>query len=199
MARTNTRKKILCLEGLWDNNLEQRLSVKPILEIVSKLNGIKFTHCPCNTKSEFLFHLYQFTASKIISKYSILYLAFHGHSGRIVLSDQEQLNMEDLADLLGQRFRGWSVLLSCCSILCLGEKRIKSFIRQTEVSLVIGYRKAVDWAESISLDLIILDHLVNYTYLAWMKKRIKTRYPDLVTATGLRFYEGYSKRKRKRK
>ena len=200
MAGTTPRKKkILCLEGLWDNNLEQHLSVKPLLETISKLNGIKYTHCPCNTVSEFQFHLYNFTSSKIASKYSILYLAFHGHSGRIVLSDQEQLNLEDLADLMGQQFRGWSVLLSCCSILSLGEKRIESFINQTQVSLVIGYRKAVDWGESISLDLIILDHLVNYTYLAWMKKRIKTRYPDLVTATGLRFYEGYSKRKRKRK
>jgi hypothetical protein len=191
-------KRILCFEGLWDNNLEQRLSVKPLLEIISKLNGIKFTHCPCNTVSEFLFHLYQFTSSKISSKYSILYLAFHGHSGRIVLSDQEQLNLEDLADLMGQRFRGWSVLLSCCSILCLGEKRIKNLIKQTGVGLVIGYRKDVDWGESISLDLIILDHIVNYTYLAWMRKRIQTRYPDLVAATGLRFYEGYGKRRRNR-
>lgn len=199
MAGTTPRKKkILCLEGLWDNNLEQCLSVKPLIEIISKLNGIKFTHCPCNTVSEFQFHLYNFTSSKIASKYSILYLAFHGHSGRIVLSDQEQLNLEDLADLMGQSFRGWSVLLSCCSILCLGEKRIRNFIKQTEVGLVIGYRKAVDWGESISLDLIILDHLVNYSYLAPMRKRIETRYPDLIAATGLRFYEECQKRKRKR-
>ena len=198
MAGTTPRKKkILCLEGLWDNNLEQRLSVKPLLEIISKLNGIRFTHCPCNTVSEFQFHLYNFTSSKIASKYSILYLAFHGHSGRIVLSDQEQLNLEDLADLMGQRFQGWSVLLSCCSILCLGEKRMKNFIKQTRVGLVIGYRKAVDWGESVSFEFIILDHLVNYSYLAWMRKRIETRYPDLVAATGLRFYEGYGKRKRK--
>jgi hypothetical protein len=198
MARTNTRKKILCLEGLWDNNLEQHLSVKPLLETISKLNNIKYTHCPCNTVSEFQFHLYQFTRSQIVSKYGILYLAFHGHSGRIVLSDQEQLNLEELANLMGQRFRGWSVLLSCCSILCLGEKRIKNFIKQTEVGLVIGYRKDVDWGESISLDLIILDHLVNYSYLAPMRKRIEKRYPDLVSATGLKFYQGCRRRKRKR-
>ena len=195
---TPVKRNILCMEGLWDNNLEQRLSVKPLLEIISKLNnGIKFTHCPCNTKSEFLFHLYQFSRSKISSKYDILYLAFHGHSGRIVLSDQEQLNLEDLADLMGQRFRGWSVLLSCCSILCLGEKRIKNFIKQTQVGLVIGYRKAVDWGESVSFEFIILDHLVNYCYLAWMRKRIETRFPDLVAATGLRMYEGCHRRKRK--
>ena len=114
-----------------------------------------------------------------------------------MLSDQEQLNLEDLADLMGQRFRGWSVLLSCCSILCLGEKRIKNFIKQTQVGLVIGYRKAVDWGESVSFEFILLDHLVNYTYLAWMRKRIETRYPDLVAATGLRMYEGCRRRKRK--
>jgi hypothetical protein len=89
-------------------------------------------------------------------------------------------------------------LLSCCSILCLGEKRITNFIKQTQVDLVVGYRKAVDWGESISLDLIILDHLVNYTYLAWMRKRIETHYPDLVAATGLRFYEGSRRHKRKK-
>jgi hypothetical protein len=149
MAKINSPKKILCFEGLWDKNLEQRLSVQPLLEIISKLNGINYTHCPCNTVNEFLFHLYQFNSSKAASKNSILYLAFHAHSGRIVLSDQELLNLEDLADLMGQRFRGWSVLLSCCSIFCLGEKRIKNFIKQTKVGLVIGYRKDVDWAESI--------------------------------------------------
>jgi len=126
-------------------------------------------HLPSDAALDF--YCPSFTRSKIVSKYSILYLAFHGHSGRIVLSDQEQLNLEDLADLMGQRFRGWSILLSCCSVLCLGEKRIKNFIKQTEVGLVIGYRKAVDWGESISLDLIILDHLVNYSYLAPMRKR----------------------------
>jgi len=114
-----------------------------------------------------------------------------------VLSDQEQLNLEDLAEIMGNRFKGWSILLSCCSILCLGEKRIKNFINQTQVGLVIGYRKAVDWGESVSFEFILLDHLVNYTYLAWMRKRIETRYPDLVTATGLRFYEGGRRRKRK--
>jgi len=64
------------------------------------------------------------------------------------------------------------------------------------VDLVVGYRKAVGLGESISLDLIILDHLVNYTYLAWMRKRIETHYPDLVAATGLRFT---SSRRHKRK
>ncbi len=159
MAGTTPCKAILTFEGSWNSNTEKRLSVKPLLETISKLNNIKYTHCPCNTVSEFQFHLYNFTSSKA-SKYSVLYLAFHGHSGRIVLSDQEQMNLEDLADLLGQRFRGWSVLLSCCSILCLGEKRIKNFVKQTEVGLVIGYRKAVDWGESVSFEFIILDHLV---------------------------------------
>jgi hypothetical protein len=114
-----------------------------------------------------------------------------------VLSDQEQISLEELADFMGKRFQGWSVILSCCSILCLGEKRIKNFIKQTEVGLVIGYRKAVDWGESVSFEFILLDHLVNYSYLAWMRKRIQTRYPDLIAATGLRFYEGSHRRKRK--
>lgn len=194
---TKISKNIACLEGLWDDNLEQRLSVKPVLEIISVLNGISFIHCPCNTVGEFQFHLYNLTASKIASKYSILYIAFHGHAGKIVLSDQEQLNLEGLADLMGQRFRGWSVLLSCCSLLCLGEKRIKDFIKQTQIGLVAGYRKDVDWAESLSFEFIILDHLVNYRYLSWMRKRIENRYSDLVAATGLKFHVGNGKRKQK--
>jgi hypothetical protein len=42
MAGTTPRKKkILCLEGLWDNNLEQRLSVKPL--VAFRINPFKFS------------------------------------------------------------------------------------------------------------------------------------------------------------
>ena len=84
MARTYPHKnRIFCLEGLWDNNLEQRLSVKPLLEIISKLNGIKFTHCPSNTVSEFQFHLYSFTSSKIVPNTASCSLHSMGMAGRL--------------------------------------------------------------------------------------------------------------------
>jgi len=98
MARVKRyRKKIACLESLWDNDVEKRLSVIPIVELASKLHNLKFTHLTCNTKEELKHNL-----KKLKRKpgYGILYLSFHGHPGEIVV-DGSKMKIESLASFMG--------------------------------------------------------------------------------------------------
>ncbi|MBM3357788.1 MAG: hypothetical protein FJY54_08680 [Betaproteobacteria bacterium] len=41
--RKDHRKNIACLESLWNSDIENRLSVVPILDLVSKVDGIRYT------------------------------------------------------------------------------------------------------------------------------------------------------------
>ncbi len=70
-----TRKRnIACLESLWDKETEDRLNVVPMLDIVSKVWNIKYSHLTCNTSGELKYNL------NLLCKrnYGILYLAFQG-------------------------------------------------------------------------------------------------------------------------
>ena len=189
------KRKILCFESLWDEHVEQRLSVKPFLEVLENLNGFGYTHITCNTQCELLFHLHKFIGSKAFKDYKILYLSFHGYNGKIVLSDQEQLTLEELADILEQHFKGWRLLLGSCNALCISSKRIMNFLQKTGISFIAGYRKSVDWAEGACFEFIILDHLLNYSKLKAMRHRIETRYSDFMEANGIVIYHLERKRK----
>ena len=51
------RTNIACLESLWNSDLENRLSVVPILDLVSRVNGTRYTYLTCNTREELAYNL----------------------------------------------------------------------------------------------------------------------------------------------
>lgn len=190
MVRATPNKKILCLEGLWDDNLEQRVGASALLELVAKINEIRFSVLTCNTLDEFEFNINKFCISRIKKHYGVLYLVFHGEPGLIFLSDEVPLSLEELADILKDRFKGWVVHFSSCSTLGVKETRLKDFIRKTKVSLVIGYTKDMYWSECLAMDLLLFENIANYKRLWDMKKFVGNRYGELVKMTGLRFCSG---------
>lgn len=104
MGRTkNYRKNIACLESLWNQDVENRLSVVPILELSSKINNVKFIHLTCNTIEEFEYNL---NILKRRKGYGILYLAFHGYPGEIILG-KSSMAIENLAAFMGESFINW--------------------------------------------------------------------------------------------
>ena len=189
MAVSKTyEKNIACLECLWEGNPEKRVSVAPVIDLIAKLNGIKFTHLTCNTREEFEFNLRELRNSRRKTERSILYLAFHGKPGRILLSDGDVMTLEELAGVMGTKFKDWIVHFGTCSTIATRESRLRNFLNTTEVALLVGYRKAVDWAESTSMDLILLDWMENYKNMGAMRKKVESSYQDLISATGLCIY-----------
>jgi hypothetical protein len=185
MAFKTYEKNIVCLESLWDGNIEERLSVAPLIEFIAKLNEVKFIHLTCNTRVEFKFNLKEVSNRRRKRGCAILYLAFHGLSGKILLPDGDVLNLEELAGLMGDKFKDWIVHFGSCSTLSTKETRVRDFFRSTKVALLVGYRKRVDWTESTCMDLILLDWIENYKRIGPMQKMIQGRYQDLISATGL--------------
>ena len=57
ISKNNSFKNIACLEGLWDDNLEQRITAAALLDLAAKINEVKFTHLSCNTRDEFEFNI----------------------------------------------------------------------------------------------------------------------------------------------
>jgi hypothetical protein len=185
MARVKSyRKKIACVESLWDTNIEQRLSVIPIVKLTSKLHNLKFTHLTCNTKEELKHNLKKL---KRKSGYGILYLSFHGHPGEIVV-DGSKLKIESLASLMGTGFANWVVHFGTCETIDIEKARIFNFIEATGVSMVLGYRKDVYWVDATALDFLLLDWLQSYRDMRRMWNGFRKNYKDLISLTGLRAF-----------
>jgi hypothetical protein len=190
ISKNNGSKNIACLEGLWDDTLEERISAAALLDLAAKISEVKFTLLSCNTREEFEFNIAKLCISRIKKNYGVLYLVFHGEPGRIFLSDEVPLSLEELADIMGDRFKGWVVHFSSCSTLAIKENRLKDFIRKTKVSLVIGYTKNMSWSECMAMDLLLFENIANHKRLWDMKKFVGSRYGELVKMTGLRFCSG---------
>ena len=192
-------KNIACLESLWGHNLEERVSIAPMIDLIAKLNGVKFTYLSCNTREEFGFSLRGIRDSHKKRDCGILYLAFHGEPGCLLLPDDDVLTLEELAILMSTMFRGWIVHFGTCSTVSTRESRLQNFIKNTQVALLVGYGKTIDWAESTSMDLILLDWMQCFKNMGSMQKMVQAKYRDLTSITGLQFYPCHRDGKRKRK
>ncbi len=183
MKRVDTREKdIACLEPLWDTNVEEKLSVSPLLELVAKLRDVRYTHLTCNTTEEFEFNLKHLPNSDY---YRILYLAFHGSPGEIHLADKSVVTLEQLASLIGKRFKGWAVHFGSCGTMDTDESRLNEFLEATGGAMAVGYTKDVFWVDSAPMDLILFEHLQRYKNLNSMWKRLEQRYGQLMSLTGM--------------
>ena len=185
MALTkNYRKNIACLESFWDDDIENRLTVTPILELLSRRNGIKFTLLTCNTKEEFEHNL---TLLRKRKGYGILYLAFHGKPGRIVL-DGISVDIETLAKLMGKGFNNWVVYFGSCATIDVKQDRILNFMNLTGTSMVMGYDRYVDWLTSTATDLLLLGRLQFYRDMRKCWRTFRKKYRGMAEIIGLRVF-----------
>lgn len=181
-------KNIACLESLWDEDLENRLSVLPILELTARTTSAKFIYLTCNTQEELEHNLGLF---KRKPSYGILVLAFHGVTGKIELGDK-LVNLKALAKMMGKRFRGWVVHVASCSTVMIDEDQLTQFVEATGVAMVMGYTKLVDWTEGAVMDLLLLRWLQYYRDLGALWKHLLKNYPDLMELTGLQAFPALS-------
>jgi hypothetical protein len=161
--------------------VENRLSVQPILELASKKNYIKSVLLTCNTIEELEYNL------KIVphrNGYGILYLAFHGFPGGIILAESKA-KLETISDFMGKRFSNWIVYFGSCATLRIEQRRVFDFMENTKVLMTIGYKKRANWMEGSALDLLLLDCLQSYKDMRKFWDRFRRTYKTLVRATGL--------------
>lgn len=178
------RKNIACLESLWNSNIENRLSVVPILELVSKVNGVRYTYLTCNTREELGHNLGKLKRKR---RYGILYLSFHGKPGEVVL-DGTSVDLETLATLMDKGFAGWVVHFGTCATIDIPRARMRKFMNATAVAMVLGYGTHVNWVASAALDLLLFDWLQYYGDMRRLWTGFKKSHTGLIANTGLRAF-----------
>ncbi len=177
-------KGIICLEAYWNPDVENRLSVMPILELAAKKYYMKSVHLTCNTIEELEFNL-RVAPNK--NGYNILYYAFHGFPGGIYMPGL-MVEIETLSKLMGRRFSNWIVFFGSCATLRIERKRVLNFMEKTNALMIIGYRRRAMWIESSAIDLLLLDLIQQYKNMRRFWTRFRKTYKGLIRATGLEVF-----------
>ena len=181
-SRRPPKKGIACIESFWDTHVESRLSVAPLLQVIASSNRVRFIHLTCNTKGELEFALKSIPSR---APFKILYFAFHGSEGKIDLADGSSLSLPELASTMGRKFSSWVFHFGTCGTINTDSRELSRFMRGTGASLLLGYKKDVDWIDSAAMDLILFDWMQSYKNMRAMWSYLKGNYRGLMARTGL--------------
>lgn len=138
----------------------------------------------CNTVEEMKCNLAKFNNEV---GHGILYLAFHGKPGRIVLNE-ESIDLGSLAQLIGSRFASCIVLFGSCGTIDVPREQIMNFMAVTKTTMIMGYRKKVDWMESAALDLLLFHRIQLYKDMRKFWSDFRNQHHDLISITGLEVF-----------
>lgn len=148
---------IFCLESMWSEQLDHpRQSVLPMLQMIKDEHNINFAHFNCNTKDELIYNL-----SLVNRKYGIIYLAFHGEPGRILLPTCK-LEIEEILENMERGFRKTVIHFASCNTFNTDKTRLSSFLDSTGASMISGYLREVFWLQTATVDLVYLDSLLTF-------------------------------------
>ncbi|MBI2432548.1 MAG: hypothetical protein HYV26_06735 [Candidatus Hydrogenedentes bacterium] len=161
------RKGVFCLETDWYSNLRKPTTVKPILELLEKLDGYEVPHIyrPIGTVEEFDFCLQKWT-QKAHDAYPILYLAFHGYANLIYVGDkrrrESRVTLPELGKMLEGKCRKRIILFGSCSTLNTSRLKIQRFLATTGATAVFGYKSDVDWIPAAMFEMQVLSAMQEY-------------------------------------
>ena len=173
------KRNIACLESLWDDKTENRLNVIPLLEVISRSWGIKFSHLTCNTTEELNYNLHLLRKRN----YGILYLAFHGSPGKIHLHSGDEVSLAALSEMMGDKFIDWIVHFGSCGTL-RRQNDVYNFIDSTQISIATGFTRSVDWIESAAFELMLFQNFQSYKSPKVACKALLQKHQSLAEITG---------------
>ncbi len=154
MRTKDQSKGIFCLEGLWENDLRQPSSVRPILDLLQNHRGIRSVYRDFATKDEFDFYLGKW-CQRMYDAFPILYIATHGVESGIFLG-RDKIELDDVAAVIEGQCSNRIVMFGSCSTLDVDKRHLKRFLRRTGALAVCGYRIDVDWLKSTAFELLML-------------------------------------------
>lgn len=162
MPRKFHPKHVFCIEGNWENRLNRNVTVRPVLELLALNAGVRFIYRDCSTKPEMEFLVRKWQQAGY-AEYGILYLAFHGRPGELVIDGDDTTSLEELGELIRFPRRQRIVYFGSCSVLRGDARPIKTFLRKSGVKAVCGYTTDVDWMKSAALDLVAINELQKFS------------------------------------
>ena len=163
MRSADDWKNVFCLEGLWETNLKLNSSVESVLRLLNtQYPKMKYIHGDCATVTEFKFYLNKWMQSRY-NDYPVLYLAFHGEEGCILLSDGK-IKISEISNILKNKCKNRIVIFASCSTLNIDKRIINTFIKEVNCLAVCGYRNDVDWVKSTAFELLLLEGMQDYEF-----------------------------------
>jgi hypothetical protein len=187
-----TAKGVFCLEGEWHNRYERRWTVKPILELLdqSHIHRIPYIYRDVGTVTELEYYLSKWTL-KQYKRFKILYLAFHGQQGAILIGDQRKgegvVKLAALAEKLAGKCKGRIILISSCSVMKGDKRHLKAFLKTTGAVAICGYSHDVDWMKSAAFDLLAIQAMQENAFLVRGARSIEKRIKHHARGLGLEF------------
>jgi hypothetical protein len=155
-------KGIFCLEGLWDNDLENKSTVHPMLNMLEINGGIPFIHQNIATIHELEFYLGQWKKARY-RPYPILYLAFHGKNEVLVIGKAEY-SLDQLAEVLCRSCKNSLIFLASCNSMQAKPKILYRFLNQTHALALCGYKGEVNWMMAAAFEFLFLLKLQEATF-----------------------------------
>ena len=118
-------KRVFCIEGNWEEKLSQNATVKPVLELLRINADVKYIYRDCSTRAEMQYLLEKWQ-QKGYADYGILYLAFHGQPGKLVIDSRTTVSLEELGDIISMKPPQRLVYFGACSVLRGDARPIKT-------------------------------------------------------------------------
>ncbi len=146
---------IRAVESDWSDVLDDRSSVRGVVELLAGVRGMKHLHKVAGNRTILLRYLDQW-ASHRMRGYDTGYLAFHGSPGAL-WAGEDKVTFDDLEGALGGRCDDRRLHLSGCNVGSLDVDRLREFRRVTGAQLITAYTTEVEWIEGAALDLVLLD------------------------------------------
>jgi len=181
---------IFSMESIWSAQVKKPTpSVEQMFSLLkTNLYTFEYSNLNSNTFEELEHSLN--LAKRNVRNFGTLYFASHGQKGSlgVSFSTQEVITMEELAELMGYRFKSWAVHFASCSTLNTDPETIKAFMNKTGIPMLTGYTKDVDWLESTSLELLFFYYLQSYYEdLANFREVWYNRYEQLSNQNGFKW------------
>lgn len=157
MRKKGVTKGIFCLEGLWNLDLRDTSTVRPLLELLRLNENVPYIHREFGTRDEFEYYIDKWP-QKRYAAYPILYLAGHGQESGIRIG-REHYPIDEIAERLRGRCENRVILFASCSTLAMDTRSLKKSLKATGALAVCGYKVDVSWMQATSFELLLLSQL----------------------------------------
>ena len=168
---TQTNSGVFCIESKW--SVGEGVSAKPMLNMLKQYHGISYIPHVANNNNTLKRWLDEW--SQCDSYYGILYLWYHGSPGSVSPDGYEEFNLNDITNMFeGGVCENCIIHFGACSVMDVDDLTRQRVLRHTGASAVSGYKKDVDWFESLAFEMLYMSCL-QYTMSEWEEEYITPR------------------------